>query len=210
MGRTDPGLMISLIGVIVLRMYANIVQTFQQLWINSFREPKGPMTKEESVTLYSNISMSCDLVNIFGCVFIFAIGKQANKIPSKLILPLIFLLNGLCFMLFPFIDNPNSFFCYSIWMLLTLIFLIESVSLETYFSRIVPKDIRGLMYAAFFFTGLIGRLINYKTSEILFEYGKNQPFLMIGYCHFGFSLFVTIMILIGKFEKKSTRKVDSL
>ena len=72
----------------------------------------------------------------------------------------------------------------------------------------VHKDIRGLMYAIFFFTGLFGRLINYKTAEILFNYGKNQPFLMIGYCHFGFFCFVFLMILIGKFEKKKKPKLD--
>ena len=75
-------------------------------------------------------------------------------------------------------------------------FLIETITLENFFSTIVPRDIRGLMYAVFFSFGLLGRLINYKTAELLFDYGKNYPFLMIGYCHIGFSILVLILNFI--------------
>ena len=112
--------------------------------------------------------MACDVINVSGCIIIFIVGKSAVQIPSKVMMPLIFLLNGCTFMLFPLIENPNTFFSYGVWLLLTFIFLVETITIENFFSRTVPGEIRGIMYAIFFCTGLIGRLICYKTAEILF------------------------------------------
>jgi hypothetical protein len=114
--------------------------------------------------------------------------------------PLIFLINGLALMLFMFLTDPSSFFSFFVWALITLSYLFEIITIENFFSRNVPKEIRGVAYGVFFFSGLIGRLLCYKTAAILFrEDGRNSPFLMIGYCHFGFVIFVLVMIGLGKF-----------
>lgn len=150
----------------------------------------------ESGKIYANLSTAGYVVNI---VCVYFVGRIIDYVPSKIMIPIVFLLNAGVFFLITLIDDPSSILSYMVWCLLALSFLFESIAVENFFSRNVPGEIRGLTYGVFFFCGLFGRLVCYKSAALLFKYDHNAPFWMIGSCHAVYLVFVIIMIMCKKF-----------
>lgn len=66
-------------------------------------------------------------------------------------MPIGFIINGGGLMLFYFIDDPKTFISFFIWGLTSLTFIFEVLAIENFFSKNVPKEVRGLMYGILYF-----------------------------------------------------------
>jgi MFS family permease len=142
--------------------------------------------------------LATGLVNI---LFFYPVGKIVDKIPPKIIMPISFLMVGLICCAFTFINNPSDFLSYLVWCLLSLFSLFQGVSLEGYFSKNIPKKVRGVMTGFLAFMGLIGRAICFKLGGYLFTFEKYWPFVMIGFFNFTLVILLVIVILCKIFEK---------
>ena len=100
---------------------------------------------------------------------IYPVGLIIDKISLKIILPISYLVSGIIISTFYFIEDPDGWLSYVIWCLTTLAFCFQIVSLENYFSRNVPKEVRGIMFGIFYVVANLGRLIFYKVGGILFD-----------------------------------------
>ena len=125
-------------------------------------------------------------------------------------LPLTFLLGGLSCGLFYFITNPSGVFSYFVWCFFNLCFMFQIVSLETYFSKNVPKEVRGMMYGYLFMSGQIGRTVCYKVGAVLFKVSNYWPFLFVGICWVAVSMVVTVLFSLGIYEKKLSKARTSI
>lgn len=101
------------------------------------------------------------------------------------------------------------------WGLLSFSFLWQGVALEGYFSKNIPKEVRGVMAGFLAFCGLIGKSICFKLGGTLFQTGRAYPFIMIGLCNYGYFIFLILMIILGFFgrpgissKKKGQPKVE--
>ena len=128
-------------------------------------------------------------------------------VPAKILMPLSNLAVGIVCCFFFFVGHPGEFVSYLVWCLLALVFLFQGVSLEGYFSKNIPKEIRGVLVGFLSFCGLIGKSIAFKLGGELFSTGRPFPFLMIGICNFVFVIFLVIMITFGLFGKTPNRMV---
>lgn len=133
------------------------------------------------------------------------IGYLADKIPPKITLPLAALSVGLITCSMMFIQSPTGFKCYLIWSLMSIGFVFQGVSLEGYFSKNIPKEVRGVMAGFLAFCGLIGRAICFKLGGTLFKMGRAMPFIMIGMSNFIFVLFLLVMLFLGLFGREDKK-----
>lgn len=78
-------------------------------------------------------------------------GLIVDRFPSKIMMPFGYALTGAVMMLFIYIDKPNSFFAFFVWILASLSYLFLILSAENFFSRNVPKEVRGMMFALLYF-----------------------------------------------------------
>lgn len=109
------------------------------------------------------------------------------------------LIVGLTLLLIIFIKEPESFYSYLYWGVLTLGFLLQAIALESFFSKNIPKEVRGISYGIFSFSGLFGKLLCFKLGGILFEKAdKNWPFIAISIFNFSLMIYLIIVIFANK------------
>jgi MFS family permease len=93
---------------------------------------------------------------------------------------------------------------YELYALVALIMtgmIFSMTSIETIFSRNLPKESRGTMNGLQSFFGALGGLWLTKMGGYLHDfYGPKSPFLVVAITHFVFSFLVGIAGLIGKFK----------
>jgi MFS family permease len=130
-------------------------------------------------------------------VLFYFVGKLSDMLPSKVAIPLGLLLRGLVLLAFLFLTSPTSVASYLTFSILFLSFLFEAVTLEAYFCKNVPKDIRGILYALMAVFGTFGQLLCSKVGGYLFDNaGPYWPFVFASICDFAYLLFILIMILL--------------
>ena len=56
------------------------------------------------------------------------------------------------------------------------------------------------------FCGLIGKSICFKVGGTLFSTDRAYPFVMIGFCNYGYFIFLMFMIFFGFFAKPGDNK----
>jgi MFS family permease len=82
--------------------------------------------------------------------------------------------------------------------MITLGGLLEAIAIDGYFSKNLPKEIRGVLLSIMAFMGIVGKALAIKIGGTFMDTkGRNAPFLMIGCCDAFFFVFVLIMILCG-------------
>lgn len=128
-------------------MQINVSANIKQLWVFSFIEPKGPIpTKDEAAIIYSNIDVVCEVSTI---LFLIAISFVADKFNTKVMLPIVLLIDGVILTVFMFVENPSIFYAYILWSGQTMVKNLYDLLLLKFFSRNVPKEIRGLMFGTY-------------------------------------------------------------
>jgi hypothetical protein len=101
-----------------------------------------------------------------------------------------------------FVQDPHAIKSYIVWSILCFAFVFQNVSLEGYFSKNIPKEVRGVMAGFLAFCGLIGRSICFKLGGTLFGMGRAMPFIMIGMANFIFVLFLLVCLFLGLFGRE--------
>lgn len=91
------------------------------MWVESFFDTSDKDEREKSVELFTHINIATAVTNI---VSFYIVGFIGDKIPTKIMMPFIFLFTGLICFLFMLVKTPDSFFSYATWCLLALGFMI--------------------------------------------------------------------------------------
>ena len=133
-------------------MQMAVVGTFLQLWVLSFEM----YTKDEKNNIFSNLGMAISLTTL---VLFWPTGKLADYLPSKISIPCSLLLISIIMASFYYINDPNQFLSYFLWCITSWIFMFERVSMASFFTKNVPKEVRGTMVGFFAFFGGIGNVI---------------------------------------------------
>lgn len=97
--------------------------------------------------MYTYTAIACDIVNL---VCIYPVGFLVDKVPSKIMLPISYLVCGLSCGLYYFIKMPDTVLSFVVWCTFNFCFLFQIVSLENYFSRNVAKEVRGILFGFFY------------------------------------------------------------
>ena len=105
-----------------------------------------------------------------------------------------------------FITSPDSPLSYIIMCLLSISFLFQSVALEGFFSKNIPKEVRGVLVSFLGFCGLIGRAIVLKLGGQLFGVGKAYPFVVLSV----FNVVLLLLLLVTMFFGLLGRPAPSL
>ena len=133
---------------------------------------------------------------------IYPVGILVDKVSQRVMLPITYLVSGLANGLFYLIKDPRSWQSYLIWGSYNFIFLFQIVAIENYFSRNVPKEVRGIMFGFFYMSAQVGRMICYKLGAILFKVSAYWPFFFIGICWVSLFFILTVLFSLGIYEKR--------
>ena len=80
--------------------------------------------------------------------------------------------------------------------------MFSSVTFETYYSKHIPKEVRGILYGLLQSCGFVGKAICSKVGGYLIdEKGREYPFILVGCFNVAFALFAFVMILTGFFSR---------
>lgn len=126
------------------------------------------------------------------------IGYYADRVSSKIIVPLAFLTRCVAAVMFVSINVPNTLLSYLSCSLLILATTVENVAIEVLFLRDMPGQVRGAMNGCLHFFGAIGILFFTKTGGYLFDnVAPWAPFALIGVCDFLLFVLATALALLG-------------
>lgn len=156
------------------------------------------MSKPDTLDLYTYINIATGVSNI--CLF-YPLGRLADKVTPKIIMPLTGILCCLLSASIIFIQDPYSPISYVVFCLQSVAYLFQSIGLEGYFSKNIPKEVRGVLIGFLGFCGLIGRSIILKLGGILFEEGKALPFVALAIANVALVLFLLITMFLGIFGR---------
>eukprot|EP00349_Pseudokeronopsis_sp_Brazil_P011868 CAMPEP_0202979848 /NCGR_PEP_ID=MMETSP1396-20130829/85889_1 /ASSEMBLY_ACC=CAM_ASM_000872 /TAXON_ID= /ORGANISM="Pseudokeronopsis sp., Strain Brazil" /LENGTH=192 /DNA_ID=CAMNT_0049719465 /DNA_START=506 /DNA_END=1081 /DNA_ORIENTATION=+ len=189
---TIPSIPLCLLGVMVNRMQLSIVLSFQLLWVTSFiDETISDEDQAKAVYVY---------LNLIGGLLTFAtfyfIGKAADNYSPKILTPICFAARAITLMGIFLVSNPASLLSYLVWSLMAVAALFQSIVVDAYFAKIIPKEVRGVLIALNMFMGLVGKGFIIKLGGMLFDVkGPDAPFALIAGFDMAFCIFITGMIL---------------
>ena len=196
--RRDPKYIICFLGASIFKLNGVLFSNFIVLWLTSFVDD-GLITEERSQDLYQRLI----LIAIFPCiVFAPLFGLIADKVPSKVLVPVAFSLRGAIGYAFLFIKDPESVWATLISVTLIVFTLLEAVSIEILFFRGLPGHIRGTMVGIMAFCGHVGLLIFTFLAGMMFDgIGRNAPFVFLAILDCCFVAIVLVMVSLGKLTK---------
>ena len=118
-----------------------------------------------------------------------------------------FLLRAIVFIFgFPRLSAPDAVWTYITVSVMLACTGVQSIAVESYFSKLVPSDIAGSMRGLYNFFGQIGVLLMSMLAGYLFDiWGPASPFLIIGILDFTLASLTILLCLLGKI--KSTNKI---
>ena len=83
----------------------------------------------------------------------------ADKLSPKITMTVSGILVAIFAMSFLFLKTPDGWLTYVLYCLLSISFQFQGIALEGYFSKNIPKEVRGVLIGFLGFCGLIGRAI---------------------------------------------------
>jgi hypothetical protein len=146
-------------------------------------------------------------INVYGVIitltiiFIFAV--IVDKLKSKVLLPIAYTVTSIALISFQFLGDPteDSFPLFVVYTVLLTGQMFSVSCLETIFSRVLPKEIRGTMNGVQTFFATIGGLFFTKLGGHLYhELGPKGPFLIIAIANSTFLVLVIVLALLGKIK----------
>lgn len=175
-----------------------LINQFILLWIGSFVSADGPLhSKGEATKVFSILSIIGSVVTI---LLFYFVGRLSDKLSPKICIPSSILFKGLVLLSFLLLDSPISIGAYFTFSIFFVALLFEAVALDGYFSKNIPKEIRGVLYALMAVFGNIGQLLCSMVGGYLFDnVGPAWPFAFAGICDLVFLAFVLVMISLKKF-----------
>ena len=96
-------------------------------------------------------------------------GRAADSMPFKILIPVSFGLLSLGTTLFYFLEAPDTWEVYFVCSLVVISAMLTMTSLETCFSKNLPKDIRGTMNGVQACCGTLGAILFSKLGGYLYD-----------------------------------------
>ena len=149
------------------------MQTYMVLWFNSFELPEDQKV-ESFVTKINLASVPAIVITIllFGCF--------SDKIKPMYMMAGAFLLRGVFGYSIRFITDPNSFFSYAVIILFVTGATGLIISMESYFMKNLPGEIRGAMtMLLMFFLSSWAMTFNAIAGPLFDEFGPSMPFRLV-------------------------------
>mmetsp|Transcript_1784 Transcript_1784/g.1704 ORF Transcript_1784/g.1704 Transcript_1784/m.1704 type:complete len:178 (+) Transcript_1784:385-918(+) len=152
--KSSPALVLTLFGGMVSKMHTTLAITFMLLWVNSFINPEGSIQDEEDAKqAYVYLNIACGIVAFIN---FFPIGKACDGLSPKVITPISFVLfAGSLTMVYP-ITDPLSIYSFLTWCMITFSGLFVGVAVSAYYSKILPKEGRGIFIGIYGLMDLLG------------------------------------------------------
>jgi len=117
--------------------------------------------------------------------------------PSQSV-PLIFAARAILSFSIQYIDNPNSNVCRLAFSLLIIVNVALYVSLQAWYTRNMPKRIRGLMTQTLEFAKLVGAILFITGSGYAFDYiGPASPFTILSIADACIVLLLVTLVCAG-------------
>jgi MFS family permease len=80
--------------------------------------------------------------------------------------------------------------------------LFQGITIDGYFAKVLPKEVRGTLNGAYSFCGYIGLLFFSKYAGLMFDkIGPRAPFLTVAILDSLFAILMIILVLCGKFKE---------
>uniref|UniRef100_A0A7S3I8E4 Major facilitator superfamily (MFS) profile domain-containing protein n=1 Tax=Favella ehrenbergii TaxID=182087 RepID=A0A7S3I8E4_9SPIT len=115
--------------------------------------------------------------------------------------PVAFLVRGICGFSFMLMDNPESFMAMAICVVLIVFTVLEAISIEVLFFKGMPSQIRGTMMGCFAFFGQLGTLLFTLIGGQMFDrIGRNSPFVFLAAMDTFLVVLALTMACLGKFK----------
>ena len=111
-----------------------------------------------------------------------------------------FILRAIVFIFgFPMLQRPDSVATFVMAFCMLSTTGVQSISVETFFSKIVPSDISGTMRGLYNFFGQVGVLLMTFLSGYLFDFwGPSSPFVVIGIFDFILAIITITLCCFGR------------
>ena len=141
--------------------------------------------------------------------FAIAAGIYSDRISPKYTFPFVYAFRFVIMLLYCFVTDPNGWLA---WLL--SIFLLPAgyqmfVVVQGFLAKRFPKDIRGTMFSIMSLTIAFACIIYAGLGTWLFKYSPNGIYFIIAVCDFLFLVWVTILILLGKFGYQNKKRLAS-
>eukprot|EP00349_Pseudokeronopsis_sp_Brazil_P009979 CAMPEP_0202978952 /NCGR_PEP_ID=MMETSP1396-20130829/85231_1 /ASSEMBLY_ACC=CAM_ASM_000872 /TAXON_ID= /ORGANISM="Pseudokeronopsis sp., Strain Brazil" /LENGTH=258 /DNA_ID=CAMNT_0049718147 /DNA_START=562 /DNA_END=1335 /DNA_ORIENTATION=- len=204
--KDNVALPITLLGGMISRMHTTLAITFMLLWVNSFI---GSYLEdsEDAKSLYVNLNIAC------GCIALltfFPIGKATDTISPKILTPIAFGFFGICISMVYFINDPTSWTCYATWCMITFSGMFMGVVVSAYYSKILPKEGRGIFMGLYALVDISGQALIIKVGGDLFNtIGRNAPFLLMSIFAGFYMLFSLLMIFFNLYGNLPKNALES-
>lgn len=144
-------LQICLIGTFLIRNAGLIVGVYTTVWVTSFVKSEDPSKNQGSFVLASeeeakSIIQNTHVVGIIVKVILFQFfGVLTDKLPFYVMIPLSYFVRMFGILGFLALKNPGSYHFYIVYSVIEAGILMENISIESLFSKNLPKNIRGTM-----------------------------------------------------------------
>ena len=84
---------------------------------------------------------------------------------------------------------------------------LQSIAVESFFSKLIPSDIAGSMRGLYNFFGQLGVLLMTLVSGYLFDiWGPSSPFIIIGMLDIALALLTIVLCFMGKINPNKDSK----
>ena len=125
---------------------------------------------------------------------------MSDKIHLGWCIAVAFLMRSIVFIFgFSFLKTPDSIWTFILTLAMLSTTGVQSISVETFFSKIVPSDISGTMRGLYNFFGQVGVLIMTFLAGYLYDFwGPSSPFIIIGILDFLLAITTITLCCFGR------------
>ena len=126
-------------------------------------------------------------VVISALVFPF-VGLFIDKCDVIRLMPVAFIFRFVTALIFMKIDDPDSYTCLTVCVLLIIGTIFENSVIDTIFAKSIPKEARGILTCLQGLVGSTGILVFSFLSGYMYDHISNKaPFAFIGFLDFAFA-----------------------
>lgn len=193
--KSDIVFPICLFGTMTARTLHYLFATFLTLFIISEIDDR-----REAEILVQKVNITCVIAAV---LIVVPAGRIADNFPAKVLIPIVYFLAAASLIAFQFIPSPRETML-PLYLVVTGIMIasvLTMTSIETVFSRNLPKEVRGTMNSIQTLFGTIGALLFTVVGGYMFDlYGARSPFMVVAVINLTFALFVTLSGVTGRFK----------
>lgn len=198
---------VAMVGNAIVGLETGLISIFALNWYYEFVDLDVLSSKEEAIHLYE---VQYGISNAVAILFAIGSGYFSDKISPKYTFPYVYAFRFVIMTLYCFVESPDGWLA---WIL--SIFLLPAgyqmfVVVQGFLAKRFPKDIRGTMFSIMSLTIAIACVIYAGLGTWLtFVIGPCAIYLIIAVCDLLFLIWVTILILMGKFGYQNKKRLAS-